>query len=252
LVMTIWALADLHLAFGDPDKDMALFGGPWVGYAEKIERHWREAVGEDDLVLIPGDISWAKNLATAMVDLEWIDKLPGTKVMCKGNHDYWWQSINRLREQLPPSMHALQADLFEWGEVAIVGTRLWDDPELNFDNYIIETPNPRVKAAFYPSEEEQKASEKIFVRELGRLERALQQMPDSARTRIAMVHYPPIGPQLRPSRASKLLEQYNVDICTFGHLHSVRTEMEMFGTKNGVRYLFTAGDAIDFKPVKVL
>lgn len=250
--MTIWGLADLHLSLTDPEKDMAFFGEPWIDYTHKIESAWRATVSENDLVLVAGDISWAKHLEQAVIDLEWIDRLPGTKLLCKGNHDYWWQSISKARRAAPPSIHLLQGDLFTWEECAIVATRLWDDPEISFDDYIIETPNPRIKHHFHPTQEEIEANEKIFERELLRLERALQLLPESAKHRIAMVHYPPIGPTLEPSRASALLEKYRIDLCLFGHLHSVRSDKKMFGTRGGVRYLFTAADAVNFTPVRLL
>ena len=105
--MNIWAIADLHLAFGDPKKDMGVFGPSWEGYAEKIRTHWVSLVAPQDLVLIPGDISWAMDLQTARTDLEWIDALPGTKVMIKGNHDYWWSSLSKVRVMLPPNIHII-------------------------------------------------------------------------------------------------------------------------------------------------
>jgi uncharacterized protein len=121
----IWAIADLHLCFSTPEKSMEIFGEAWKNYLQKIEYHWRENVREEDLVLIAGDISWAASLEKALVDLHWIDKLPGIKVMIRGNHDSWWTSINKVRLSLPQSLHCIQNDVFVWNEVAIAGTRLW-------------------------------------------------------------------------------------------------------------------------------
>ena len=100
--MAIWALADLHLAFGAPEKTMEVFGEPWIGYSAKIKQHWEEKISPEDLVLLPGDISWAMHPKEAKVDLEWIHALPGTKVMLRGNHDYWWTSLKQIEQVLPP------------------------------------------------------------------------------------------------------------------------------------------------------
>src|SRR5882672_9439245 len=103
--MRVFALSDPHLSFGTPGKTMDRFGPQWVDHPAKIERAWRERVGERDLVLVPGDISWAMGLEQARPDLEFLARLPGIKILGKGNHDYWWSSISKLRHALPPGMH---------------------------------------------------------------------------------------------------------------------------------------------------
>lgn len=140
--MAVWAIGDLHLSFGTPEKKMDVFGPHWIDHPKKIEAHWREKITKDDLVLIPGDISWSKSIAGAMPDLEWIHSLPGTKVMIRGNHDYWWSSLKRLREIMPPSIHLIQNDTFTWNNIIIGGARLWDTPEYNFNSYIPYFENP--------------------------------------------------------------------------------------------------------------
>ncbi len=103
--MAVWALADLHLSFGVPGKSMDLFGDKWAGHPEKIRTHWLRLIAPDDLVLLPGDISWAMHTEDAQPDLDFIAALPGTKVMIRGNHDYWWNSLNKVEKILPlPSM----------------------------------------------------------------------------------------------------------------------------------------------------
>src|SRR5690349_8684871 len=106
--MTIWALADLHLSFGVPDKEMDFFGDQWIGWTKKVESQWRDLVSPDDLVLIAGDISWATSLEDAIPDLKWIDQLPGTKVILRGNHDFWWTSLKKITEVMPKSIHIIQ------------------------------------------------------------------------------------------------------------------------------------------------
>lgn len=234
--MRVWAIADLHLAFGDPSKSMEVFG--WENYAEKIEANWREVIGEGDLVLLAGDISWAMRPEQALKDLEWIDRLPGTKVMIRGNHDYWWSSPSKVRSILPPSLHIIQNDVFNFSDFSVGGARLWDTDEFHFS-----------EAREFGPKESTEESKKIFERELIRLEMSLKLL-DPSKRRLVMTHYPPIGADLRESRASKLLEKYGVEICVFGHLHCLKPG-PMFGSKNGVRYCLTACDFLDYKPLNI-
>ena len=246
--MSIWAIADLHLAKSIPAKNMAVFGPAWEGYMEKIEQAWKESVGEDDLVLLPGDISWAMKLQDAMIDLEWIHCLPGTKLMIRGNHDYWWSSPKKMAEKFPSSIHFLQNTAFHWNDVAIGGSRLWDTPEYNFNAYVHFQENRQAKK----ETEEVFDNDQIFERELERLRLSLKQMNPGASTKIAMLHYPPISGDLRPSRTSAILKEFGVNIAVFGHLHNLKKEAKLFGEENGIKYILTAADYIDFKPVLVV
>ncbi len=245
--MNIWSLADLHLAFGAPQKTMEVFGPEWADYAGKIERGWRSVVQLEDLVLIAGDISWAMSTQQARMDLEWIAALPGTKVLIKGNHDYWWSSLSKVQQTLPPSMHVIQNNAFSFQGIAIAGARLWDTQEYGFNTCIDYKPNPVAST----EKEEEPDPEKIFKRELERLELSLKALPKDAAVRIAMTHYPPIGLDLQPSRASALLEKYNISICVFGHLHNVKKDNPLFGTARGVTYHLTSADYLDFHPLKI-
>lgn len=248
--MTIWALADLHLSFGVPNKEMSFFGERWAGHPGIIRDNWLKVIKPEDLVLLPGDISWAMHPEEAVPDLKWIDALPGTKVMIRGNHDYWWSSVKKLKEILPPSIHLVQNDVFRWGSIAVCGARLWDTPEFTFDGYVHMTDNPRANKLIQVEEPE--AIEKIFLRELGRLELSLKCLPKDPKIfKIAMVHYPPIGPDLKPTRASALLEKYGVNACVFGHLHNVNPGTLPFGTKNGITYTFVACDYVKFMPIEI-
>lgn len=230
--MRVWAIADLHLAVSTPDKKMDVFGPRWENYMEKIRQNWLHVVGKDDLVLIAGDISWAKKLDKATLDLEWIESLPGTKVMIKGNHDYWWESVGKVRQKLGPSTHVIQNDAFHWGDFSIGGARLWDTPEYRFWG---EKPLTA-------------EDERIFERELQRLEMSLMALKKDAPYKIAMTHYPPVGPLLAPSRASHLFEKYGVHTCVFGHLHNINPP---FGAARGVNYYLTSSDALEFKPLNL-
>lgn len=246
IIMSIWAIADLHLSFGTADKKMDIFGKHWVNHAEKIKKHWLQCVANDDLVLISGDISWAKTLEEAQLDLNWIDALPGQKVMIRGNHDYWWTSYSKLSQSLPPSIHAIQNNAFHWNGISICGTRLWDSSEYDFNEIIDfqdkQADNKKLDAA------EEENREKIFARELLRLESSLNMLDSNSNVRIALTHYPPIGYRLESSIVSRMLEKHRVNFCIFGHLHSVQQDCQIFGEKNGVHYILTAADYLKFKP----
>lgn len=248
--MAIWALSDLHLSFGTPSKSMEVFGPAWKNYAERIQNEWLSRIKPEDLVLLPGDLSWGMNLDQAMADFLWLDSLPGTKLTIKGNHDYWWSSPTQMKKKLPPSIHFLQNDAFDWHDVTIGGARLWDTPEYNFKEYIEFVENPRENKKEAKSSEEEE--EKIFVRELERLRLSLAKLNPNAKLRIALTHYPPISADLQPSRASKILEEFKMDICIFGHLHSVRKKEPFFGEKNGVNYIFASCDFLEFVPLRIL
>lgn len=229
---------------------MDVFGPQWVNHPVKVEKNWREKISADDLVLIPGDISWAKDLAAAKPDLDWIHSLPGTKVMIRGNHDYWWSSVKRLRETIPSSIHVIQNDTFTWNDYIIGGSRLWDTSAYHFGAYIPYVKNPVGSSEPVPEEDPAEA-ERIFERELLRLNLSIDQMKNSSKTKIVMTHYPPIGADLHPSKASAILEAHGIKVCVFGHLHGIKTALPMFGDFNGVRYILTAADYINFDPVKV-
>lgn len=245
--MAVWALADLHLALNVPDKKMDYFGEPWVHYTEKIQDHWQTLISSKDLVLLPGDISWAMRLEDAAVDLQWIHQLPGTKVMIRGNHDYWWSSLSKVESILPPSMHLIQNNAFNWNEYSIAGARLWDCDQFSFNSYIDFKENPRAKK-LTETEENPQEIQKIFQRELGRLELSLKALDKDASVRIAMTHYPPLSADLQESPATKLLEKYHVQTCVFGHLHNVKKNTPLFGSKNSIDYFLTSCDFLDFKP----
>ena len=149
--MQIYAIADLHLSLTS-EKPMDVFGEAWRGHAEKLERNWRERVQADDLVLIPGDISWAMQLSAALPDLSFIGDLPGKKILLKGNHDYWWSAIGRVRASLPEGMRALQNDSIVENGIGICGSRGWLCPGSN--NFSAE-------------------DQKIYLRELDRLSLSL-------------------------------------------------------------------------------
>lgn len=248
--MAVWALADLHLSFGTPNKEMDIFGKQWIGYTDKVKNNWLTHITNDDLVLIAGDISWAMRIEEVVPDLEWIHQLPGTKVILRGNHDFWWASLKKIEKVLPSTIHLIQNNAFHWKDIAVGGTRLWDTSEYKFNSYVEYQDNPKARV-LTEHETDSKETERIFQRELARLEMSLKCLKPQAKTRIAMIHYPPIGADLKDSLTSKILEKYNINICVFGHLHNINHPL-VFGEKNGVRYHLTSCDYLNFMPLKVL
>ena len=242
--MRIWAIADLHLSLGVPNKTMDLFGPEWTNHAQKIAQTWDEKITTGDLVLVPGDISWAMRLDEARPDLEWLEERPGTKVLIRGNHDYWWGSKNKVKKALPPSIHIIQNDSIVINGIGITGTRLWDSPEYDFNEVIDFKPS---KAPPKPYSEKDR---EIFTRELKRLEMGLKTLSSNTNLRIAMTHFPPIGLDLSPSACSQLLEHYGISFCLFGHLHSLK-QTHLFGTARGIKYELVSCDYLNFAPLLI-
>ena len=259
--MKIFALADPHLSLATPNKSQDKFGPQWVDHARAIEQRWQEKVGEDDLVLVAGDISWAMHLENGRADLDFLGGLPGTKVLIRGNHDYWWSSLSKVRRALAPRMHALQHDAIRIGPVAICGTRLWDVPGVSFRGLIDWAPagakEPAAGSDADRRAQEVAESEKIYRREVERLRLALAALDEIAPPgtgdgglRIVMTHYPPCDASLNSTEVTELLEQHLVDHVVFGHIHNLRRDLspQPFGCKGSTCYHLTACDYLDFTP----
>lgn len=231
---------------------MDVFGDNWTDHANKIAENWKDLIQKEDLVLVPGDLSWALKLEEAVPDLEWVDHLPGTKVMIKGNHDFWWGSLKKVTAILPPTIHLIQNNAFHWKGVTIGGARLWDTPEYNFREFIEFKENPKERKKDSEDLVQEEMNQKLFDKELERLKLSLNMLDPDAPLRLAMTHYPPIGAHLKPSRASQILEQHSIATCVFGHLHNVRAGSLDFGKARGVNYLLTSCDYLHFRPIAVV
>jgi len=253
--MNVYAIADLHLSHSRP-KPMDVFGPAWADHTGQLCRRWKEIVGADDLVLLPGDISWAMTLEQALPDLEWIDRLPGTKVMIRGNHDYWWKSLSKVRAMLPESLRAIQNDALLFGNVAVAGTRLWQLPWVTSAGLplLVEDP-PQVVSPAAPRVRDDEAEMKYVRREIGRLELSLKAAAGLGAERlVVMLHYPPMDHRLEENEVTRLLTKSGVDECVYGHLHNlhpdgagVLREQEL----GGVRYRLVSCDFTRFTPVRV-
>lgn len=227
--MHIYAIGDLHLSLSSP-KPMDVFGPAWADHAQRLADAWTQQITNDDLVLIPGDISWAMQLCDAAPDLAFIGSLPGQKLLLRGNHDYWWSSISRVRANLPPSMHALQNDVFLFGDYAIAGTRGWTCPGSNGFTC---------------------ADEKIFAREVQRLSLSLSSLPPD-KTPIAMMHFPPYCEPGFDTDYTRLFQQYGVKHVVYAHLHGPAHKLAFIGQHDGINYTFAAADYLQFSPVLVV
>ncbi len=224
--MKVFALADLHLS-GSVHKPMDIFGPAWDNHVERIREAWLDAVGEDDLVLIPGDISWAMRLQEAEADLRLVASLPGKKVILRGNHDYWWNSLSKVQSILPEGMFALQNNAFTFGDVAVAGSRGWTCPgSLGF------------------SEEEDRP---IYEREVIRMGLSLSRV-ERDRLLICIMHFPPFNERRKPSGFTALFEQYGAKHVLYGHLHDKSCKNAFEGERGGVNYALCSADHLGFKP----
>ena len=234
-IMAIYAISDLHLSFAKP-KPMDIFSDVWANHAEKVRQNWDSLVSKDDTVLMPGDLSWAIRLSEAKPDLNFVAARPGRKIMVRGNHDYWWQrrATSRIQRSINRNITLLQGTSVMVGDVGITGTRGW-------------RVDQGVMAALGQNEpEEEGHSEKILNRELAYLENGLRSIPESARLKIAMLHYPPFDERLKPNEFAELLTRYSVDILVYGHVHLGSEWLE--GDVNGVQYRMVSADVVNFMP----
>ncbi|MBE5760876.1 MAG: phosphohydrolase [Clostridiales bacterium] len=223
--MRIFAISDLHLPGGE-DKPMDLFGAGWSGHFEKISNSWKEQIGSDDIVLLPGDHSWAMQFEAAMPDILSICALPGHKIFLKGNHDYWWPSVSRLREALPKGSYALQNDSVLIGDgIAVAGSRGWD-----FTG----------------------AQAGVLRREVIRMELSLKDAKRRSPDRIiVMMHYPPFDEKLKDTEFVDLFKAYGVDTVVYGHLHGPSCKNAKEGTFDGITYHLVSCDHLRFAPKEI-
>ncbi len=242
--MSIYLLSDPHLCFSTPEKSMEHFGPPWIGYLDKIKTNFEKKIKNEDLVLIPGDISWASKFEQALIDLKWLDNLPGQKLILKGNHDDWWPSSTKLKESLPSSIHFIKGNSLQFKDVSITGSRLWDSPDFNFDPYINA---PGYRCSKNPIE-----GKRLYDKELLRLKATLLTLNAKSSVKIVMTHFPPISADLKDSTISKMYEEAGVNIAVFGHLHSLKKGPPLFGTKNNIQYVLGSADYLGFQPLKIL
>ncbi len=230
--MKVFAISDLHLSLNNP-KPMNIFGPVWEGYEQKIFEDWKKKVGEEDLVLLAGDFSWAMKLEEAKADFDLIKDLPGKKIIIRGNHDYWWSSISAVRKMLPKDIYAIQNDAIKFENIIVCGTRGWTVSE-----------NGK-----FASEED----EKIFKREVIRLDLTLKsakKLQTNKEKIVCMMHYPPCNFKKEESEFLKLLKEAQVDSIVFGHLHGFKRKENQFKL-SGINFYLTSCDMVENKLTEI-
>ena len=227
--MALYAIGDLHLCLGAP-KPMDVFGGTWVGYMDKLKDGLSVIQPEDTTVLL-GDLSWALDLPNAAADFAWINQIPGRKIILKGNHDYWWSTAAKFQkfcaEHGFENMFLLNNNAYEYGDIAICGTRGW----------------------FFEEERSGQHDEKVFKRELLRLEASLKAAGE--KQKYVFLHYPPRYKGYTCPEILNLLEQYDVRRCFYGHLHGGSHKLAMEGLWDGVDFRLVAADYLNFCPYRI-
>ena len=227
--MALYAIGDLHLSLGS-DKPMDVFGGRWSGYVDKL-REGFAGLTEEDTTVLCGDLSWGMSLAEAREDFLFIDRMPGRKIVLKGNHDYWWSTASAAYKFFAANgistIEILNNNCLFYGETALCGTRGW----------------------FYEEERGSEHDRKIMLRELGRLEASLKAAGE--REKIAFLHYPPKFAAYECPEILEMLGRYGVKECYYGHIHGKGCSAAFRGVKNGVKYELVSADQLMFRPLRV-
>ena len=228
--MALYAIGDLHLCLGAP-KPMDIFGGAWEGYMEKLKKGI-SCIGPEDTTVLLGDLSWALSLDDAQADFAWIDLIPGRKIILKGHHDYWWSTAAKFYQFCNKhgfkNQFILNNNHFEYDGYAICGTRGW----------------------FFEEEKSKEHDEKVFKRELIRLETSLKSAGDLPK--IVFLHYPPRYKGYSCEPILELLQRYDVRSCYYGHLHSASHALAVEGLWDGVEYRLVSADKLNFLPYPVI
>ena len=228
--MALYAISDFHLAF-NVDKPMDIFGERWLNHDEKIKKNFLEKITENDTTLIAGDISWSLKPVDSKEDLDWIDALPGKKIISKGNHDYWWGSISKMNKMYENTKF-LQNNFYTYKDYAICGTRGWISPES--DKF---TAHDR----------------KVYDREIIRLKLSLDSAKKEGYSKfVVMIHYPPSNENYDESEFTKVFEEYGVEKVIYGHIHGPANMKIKNQTVNGIEYINTSCDFINFNPVLIM
>lgn len=230
--MSIYAIADLHLSF-ETDKPMNIFGENWDRYEEKLKQDWMAKVEETDTVLLLGDFSWALNLSDTYKDFEYINNLPGRKILLKGNHDYWWGTLNKVKKYLEENnfknIDFLQNNSYLIEDNLIVGTRGWSNSGTSEEN-------------------------KIQRREMIRLDLSIQdgiKKYGNDKPIILCTHYPPYSCKEKNTLFDEL-RNYNVKVWLYGHLHGKAHQEAVQETLGGIKCKLISSDYTEFKLIKVV
>lgn len=229
--MAIYAISDLHLPLG-VNKPMDIFGRNWANYVDRLKNNWEDTVKPTDTVVLPGDFSWATYIRDARADFDFLNSLPGRKILLKGNHDYWWSTMSKLKKFVEDmgykNIEFLQNNSLDSDGVSLCGSRGWT------------TPAPTLSGE----------DKRLYDRELLRLEMSIKaaKNPDDI---IVFTHFPPVLKDFRENPMTELLEKYKIKTCVFGHIHSSGVKNACEGTLRGVEYMLVSCDYREFMPVKI-
>jgi len=228
--MSLFAIGDLHLSLGAA-KPMDVFGGAWDGYMEKLAKGL-SVIGPEDTTVLCGDLSWGMGLEAALPDFRYIAAIPGRKIILKGNHDYWWSTVSKFRALCEANglerMEILNNNCFFYGDIAVCGTRGW----------------------FYEEDRGGTHDEKVFRRELIRLETSLKAAGSAEK--YCFLHYPPRYRGYECLELIELMERYGVTQCCYGHLHSESHKLAVQGLHGGIDYRMVSADYLGFRPLRLL
>lgn len=235
--MSIYTIGDLHLSFHE-NKPMSIFGDNWKGHEEKIKQDWKEKVKENDLVILPGDFSWSTYLKDTYDDFTYLNELPGKKILLKGNHDYWWTTVTSMRKFLKEN-HFENIDFvynsaYEYENYIIAGTRGWGQNEEGEDKKLLKRESARLQ---FSLKEAQKLNE------------------NQEKEIIVFLHYPPIiNSNIVNNEMSefvRIMKEYNIKRCYYGHLHSSSIKEAVQGQYYGIDFKLVSADGLDFKLLKI-
>ena len=226
-IMSLFAIADLHLSLG-VDKPMDVFPG-WAGYVEKLEKNWRENVHPEDTVVVAGDISWGLDISEAKEDFAFLDRLPGTKILLKGNHDLWFSTKTKVEKFFAENgfstLKILFNNAYEYGDRAICGTRGWmNDP----------------------------IEKKVLLRECGRLRMSLEEGKKFGKEPLVFLHYPPVFGGGECYEILDVLLEYGIKQVYYGHIHGYSSGYAINGIRNGIDFRLISCDFVQFNPVKIM
>lgn len=229
--MALFTIGDLHLALSDKDKPMDIFNG-WEGYTQKLEENWRHTISDEDTVVLVGDISWASKLENSFKDFEFVNNLPGKKIIIKGNHDYWWATKAKMEKYFKENnfntLNILFNNCYEYQGFGICGTRGW--VSINGDT----------------------ENEKVMFREVQRLEVSIKEAVDRELEPIVFMHYPPVYGSNCNYDILDILFKYNIKRCFYGHIHGYSQRNAITSIQDGIKYYMVSGDFLKFMPYKIM